>query len=211
MRKPTLTLNGLFGLLVEAAVGEAMAAEERNYRHANASNNCCPAGGARRFHSAASAMGMREGHMSWQSSLRKIIALCIAGLSTIGCQMENVGSIERSPDVTAAFESLRVPSDHRYYFLNQENNPFGVAGLKSGWVIESPEWPSVEPSSPVFKKVVDLVKGFPAQGGRSEGFIILDRQKNPIGIWYSSLGAGITVDPSTKRVMITTTKPWMQQ
>jgi hypothetical protein len=119
--------------------------------------------------------------------------------------------LERSSDVSAAFETLNVPSDYRYYFLNQESNPFGVAGLKGGWAIESPEWPSVEPSSPVFKKVVDLVMGFPAQGGRSEGFIILDHQKNPIGIWYSSLGAGITIDPNAKRVMITTTKPWLQQ
>jgi hypothetical protein len=156
-------------------------------------------------------MGIREGYMSWQESLRRIGALCIAGLSAIGCQMQNVGGLERSPEVTAAFESLRVPSEYRYYFLNQENNPFGVVGLKSGYLLEGPDWKSVDPSLPVFKKVVDLVKSFPAQGGRSEGSIILDHQKNPIGIWYSSLGAGITVDPNTKLVMITTSKPWLQQ
>jgi hypothetical protein len=149
--------------------------------------------------------------MSWQASWGKIGALCIAVLSGVSCQFENVGSIERSPEVSAAFENLQVPFDYRYYYLNLENNPFGVAGLKSGWTIESPEWPSVEPSSPVFKKVVDLVKGFPAQGGITQGYLILDPQKNPIGIWYSSLGAGITIDPNVKRVMITTSKPWLQQ
>jgi hypothetical protein len=113
--------------------------------------------------------------------------------------------------VTAAFEALRVPSDYRYYFLNQENNPFGVAGLKSGYVLEDPAWRSVDPASPVFKKVVELVRSFPARGGFSEGFIILDPQKNPIGIWYSSLGGGISIDPNTKRVMITTARPWLQQ
>ena len=78
-------------------------------------------------------------------------------------------------------------------------------------MLEGPEWRSVDPSSPVFRKVVDLVKGFPAQGGFTEGFLIVDPQKNPIGIWYSSLGAGIRMDPNTRRVMISTATPWMQQ
>jgi hypothetical protein len=149
--------------------------------------------------------------MSWQKCLLKIGALFIAGLSAVGCQMENVGSLERSPDVTAAFEALRVPPDYRYYFLNQENNPFGVAGLKNGYVLEDPDWRNVDPASPVFKKVVELVGGFPARGSFSEGFVILDPQRNPIGIWYSSLGGGISIDPTTKRVMITTARPWLQQ
>ena len=149
--------------------------------------------------------------MRLQASLRRIGAICIAGLSAVSCQFENVGGLERSPEVTAAFEAHRVPSDYRYYFLNQENNPFAVAGLKSGYGMEGPDWRSVDPSSPVFGKVVDLVKSFPAQGGFSEGFLILDSQKNPIGIWYSSLGAGISIDPNTQRVMITTARPWLQQ
>jgi hypothetical protein len=156
-------------------------------------------------------MGMREEIMRRPSFLRRIGAMCIAALAAIGCQMENVGSLERSDDVSTAFEAYQVPSDYRYFFLNQENNPFGVAGLKSGYTIESPEWRSVDQSSPVFRKVVDLVRGFPAQGGVTQGFMILDPQKNPIGIWYSSLGAGITVDPHAKRVMITTARPWLQQ
>lgn len=149
--------------------------------------------------------------MSWQKCLLNIGALFIAVLSAINCHMENAGSLERSPDVTTAFEAFQVPPDYRYYFLNQENNPFGVVGLRSGYTMEGPDWRSVEPSSPVFRKVVGLVNGFPAQGSRSEGFIILDHQKNPIGIWYSSLGAGISIDPNTKRVMITTPRPWLQQ
>jgi hypothetical protein len=149
--------------------------------------------------------------MSWQASSRTIVAICIAGLLAISCQFENVGGLERSPEVTAAFEALRVPSGYRYYFLNQENNPFGVAGLKSGYMMEGPDWRNVDPSSPVFRKVVELVKSFPAKGGFSEGFFILDSQKNPIGIWYSSLGAGISIDPNTQRVMIATPRPWMHQ
>lgn len=85
-------------------------------------------------------------------------AICIAGLSAIGSHFENVGSLERNADVGAAFSAFNVPPDYGYYFLNQENNPFGVVGLKSGYTIEGPDWHSVEPSSPVFRKVVGLFK-----------------------------------------------------
>ena len=149
--------------------------------------------------------------MSWPTSLRTLGAIWILGLSAMSCHLENAGSLEPSIEVAAAFEALQVPPGYRYYLLNQENNPFGVAGLKSGYVLEDPDWRSVDPASPVFKKVVELVKGFPARGGSSEGYVILDPQKSPIGIWYSSLGAGVSVDPNTRRVMITTARPWLQQ
>jgi hypothetical protein len=136
---------------------------------------------------------------------------CLLSFLTGGCQLEHVGSLKRSPEVTAAFEILRVPADYSYYFLNQENNPFGVVGLKKGYWMEGPDWRRVAPSSETFRKVVDLVKGFPAQGGRSEGFYILDPRGDLIGFWYSSLGAGVTVDPDTQRVMLTTRAPWLQQ
>ena len=49
-------------------------------------------------------------------------ALGLIGLvvfSAISCQLEHVGSVKRSPEVVAAFESLRVPAAYSYYFLNR--------------------------------------------------------------------------------------------
>jgi hypothetical protein len=135
---------------------------------------------------------------------------CLLSILIGGCQLENVGSLKRSPEVTAAFEVFRVPADYSYYFLNQESSPFGVVGLKKGYWLEGPDWHRVSPSSKMFQKVVGLVAGFPAQGGRSEGFHILDSKGDLIGIWYSSLGAGVTMDPGTQRVMLTTGSPWLQ-
>jgi len=140
-------------------------------------------------------------------------ALGLIGLvvfSAISCQLEHVGSVKRSPEVVDAFESLRVPAAYSYYFLNQANNPFGVVGLKKGYWMEGPEWREVDPSSEAFRKVVELVKSFPAPGGRTEGFYILDPKGEPIGFWYSSLTAGVTVDPDTRRVTLSTPTPWMQ-
>jgi hypothetical protein len=147
-----------------------------------------------------------------RTSLRKALVWVIAIMAG-ACQIENTGSIRKSPEVGQAFESLQLEALHgyRFFFLNQENNPFGVAGLQKGYWMQGPDWKEVNPDSPTFGKVVGLVQSFPAQGGRTEGYTILDRQGRQIGVWYSSLSAGITVDPDSKQVMISTATPWLQQ
>jgi hypothetical protein len=129
------------------------------------------------------------------------------------CQLENTGSIRKSPEVSQAFESLQLEVFHgyRFYFLNQENNPFGVAGLQKEYWMQGPDWKAVNPDSPAFGKLVGLVQSFPAPGSRTEGYTILDRQGRPIGAWYSSLSAGITVDPDSRKVLISTSTPWLQR
>lgn len=148
--------------------------------------------------------------MNRRTHLLALGLICLLGFSAISCQLEHVGSLKLSPEVFVAFETLRVPAAYSYYFLNQANNPFGVVGLKKGYWMEGPEWREVDPSSEAFRKVVELVKSFPAPGGRTEGFYILDPKGEPIGFWYSSLTAGVTVDPDTRRVTLSTPTPWMQ-
>lgn len=126
-----------------------------------------------------------------------------------GCQFENVGAVQKNAEVARAFEALQVNPGYRYYLLNQENEPYGVAGLGVGFWIRDPAWREIDPGSPTFEKVVGLVKSFPVPGSYTEGFTILDPQRKEIGVWFSSLGAGITVDPNTKQVMIATATPWL--
>jgi hypothetical protein len=62
---------------------------------------------------------------------------------------------------------------------------------------------------PLYLGTIGTIQSFPAQGSRTEGYYIMDRQGRRIGVWYSSLTAGITVDPDSRQVMIAT--PWLQQ
>jgi len=79
-----------------------------------------------------------------------------------GCQFENTGSTRRSAKVAQAFETLQFQGfpGYRYYFLNQENNPFGAAGLEEGYWMKDPDWRECNPDSPTFGKVVELVQRF---------------------------------------------------
>ncbi|MCU0559178.1 MAG: hypothetical protein MUD16_03185 [Desulfobacterales bacterium] len=126
------------------------------------------------------------------------------------CSTANIGGIQNSRGVTLDFEELRLNPDLRYWYYNLQNDPYGVVGLERDYRIDdSPLWQPVAPDSPVLKKVVGLVRDFPVPGSSSAGFHITDPQGRVIGVWYSSLTAGITVDPATQRVSISTALPWV--
>jgi len=126
-----------------------------------------------------------------------------------GCSTANRGGLRNSREVGRAFEIRHVYPDYRYWFYNQENSPYAVVGLGQPYRLEDINWKEVDPNSKTFEKVVGLVESFPVRGSFTYGAYILDPQAQPIGVWYSSLNAGIRVDPETKVVSISTAMPWI--
>jgi hypothetical protein len=138
-------------------------------------------------------------------------AAVAAALATLisACSIAHLGWLRNSPDVSRAFETLQVSPDDRYWYLYLENSPYAVLGLNREYRFEDIQWTEVTPGSEVFQKVVGLVQNFPVPGSRTSGAYILDAKGDRIGVWYSSMSAGISVDPSTRVVFITTGTPWM--
>ena len=125
------------------------------------------------------------------------------------CSFAHLGWLRNSEEVGRAFETLQVSPDYRYWYLYIENSPYAVLGLNREYRIEDILWTEAAPGSEVFQKVVGLVQGFPVPGSRTYGAYILDANEDRIGVWFSSMSAGISVDPNTKVVFITTGTPWM--
>jgi hypothetical protein len=126
------------------------------------------------------------------------------------CTFANIGGIRNSQDVERSFEAIQAVPGYRYWYLYLENTPYAVAGLKGDYRIQDIWWTEVEAGSETFRKVVGLVESFPVPGSRTFGAYILDHNQEQIGVWYSSMSAGITVDPDNKVVLIATGTPWMQ-
>ena len=140
------------------------------------------------------------------------VSLAVAAALAIlisACSIANLGWLRNSPDVGRDFETLHVSSDYRYWYLYLENTPYAVLGLNPEYRIDDILWTEVEPSSEAFRKVVGLVGSFPVPGSRTYGAYILDAKGERIGVWYSSMSAGISIDPDTKVVFITTATPWL--
>ncbi len=134
----------------------------------------------------------------------------VAGLALLlgACAGPNAGSLRNSREVGRAFEVFHAYPDYRYWYLNQENNPYAVVGLEKGYGIQDQMWTPVDPNSKTFEKVVGLVQSFPVPGGVTYGAYIIEPGGRTIGVWYSSMGAGIRVDPETHLVSIATGTPW---
>jgi len=125
------------------------------------------------------------------------------------CTPANIGSLKTSAEVAQQFERLETHPNYRYWYLNQENSPYAVIGLDREYGFsDGPLWRAVEPDSPTFKKVVGLVQSFPVPSSDTTGYSILDHQGRVIGVWYSSIGAGVMVDPVAKMVSLATRSPW---
>lgn len=129
----------------------------------------------------------------------------------VGCSGANYGSVKHSRDVTQAFETYHVYPEHRYYYLNQENNPYAVVALQEGYTISDYRWTEFDPQTDKLEKVVGLVKSFPANNWNAYGSYLKDSMGNQIGYWYSSLSLrNIKVDNETKIVSIYTDNPWLR-
>jgi hypothetical protein len=139
-----------------------------------------------------------------------IFFLIIAAALAAACTLANIGSLRTSAEVTRQFEDLGINPNYRYWYLNQENNPYGVVGLDREYQLDGgPVWRALDPDSATFKKVVGLVRSFPVPTLVTQGYTILDPRGRSIGVWYSSLSAGITVDPAAKAVSVATSTPWI--
>jgi hypothetical protein len=144
---------------------------------------------------------------------KKIIRLYLATATalvilTSACSIANLGWLRNSDDVGLAFETLQVSPNYRYWYLYLENSPYAVLGLNHEYRIEDILWTEIQPGSETFQKVVGLVQNFPVPGSRTSGAYILDANGERIGVWYSSMIAGVSLDPNTKLVFITTATPW---
>jgi hypothetical protein len=145
--------------------------------------------------------------MTRQRTVRALAAIAGLALLLAGCAGSNA-ALRNSREVGRAFEVFHAYPDYRYWYLNQENNPYAVVGLEKSYGIQDQMWTPVDPNSKTFEKVVGLVQSFPVPGGVTYGAYIIDPTGRTIGVWYSSMGAGIRVDPETKLVSIATGTPW---
>lgn len=137
--------------------------------------------------------------------------LAVAAAFVGGCAMTNFGTIRPSAEISRQFHDLEINPNYRYWYLNQENNPFGVLGLDREYRFEGgPMWGLLDPDSATFKKVVGLVQSFPAKGSITSGFGIMDSSGRQIGVWFSSLIAGVAVDDAAKTVSVSTPTPWLR-
>ncbi len=149
----------------------------------------------------------RYGH----AFLHKLLLTAVALFLVFGCASGNYGRVEISREVARQFEAYHVFKDHRYYYLNQENNPYAVAAIQNSFRIDSVMWREFDPHGGKLEKIVDLVKDFTGESSVTYGSYLRDAQGNAVGYWYSKLRTvGVKVDNEAGLISINTTTPWLR-
>ena len=126
-----------------------------------------------------------------------------ASLMVAKVSSAETGSFRINKKVATDFEAYRFDPNYDYYFMNLENDPCAVIGLKKDYAVHDILWKKIRPDSKEFKDVIERVKRFPMTGSPAFGAYVLDSQGNTIGAYYSSAGAGVTVNKESKTVFLT--------
>ena len=107
-----------------------------------------------------------------------------------GCSASKYGKLESRKEVQQAFKSYQVLPNHTYYYRGAFSRPSAIAGINQNYEMNLKNWVKIDTDSKDFATLVDRI-GF--QGGGSQiqpwGSVILDREGNQVGVWYSAARA----------------------
>ena len=123
-------------------------------------------------------------------------SLMVAGISF--AEIKVYALTRRSPK---DFGDNGFDPTYDYYYVNLENNPCAVIGLKKDYTLHDIQWKKIGPGSDEFKRIVMLVKSFPMANSPTFGAYVLDSQGRPLA-YYSSAGVGVAVDKESETVSL---------
>lgn len=116
------------------------------------------------------------------------------------------GKLERSKEITRAFETSQIPPDHDYYYSGQGNIPNAVIGIARTHRLRPGLWTPVKLTPQILRgwvRQMDIIyDGFRPYGSR-----ILDDSGKQIGIWYSSKQWTTIIMEDNNQVAVFTPEP----
>jgi hypothetical protein len=117
----------------------------------------------------------------------------------------NYGSLQKSPDITRAFESYQMLEGYRYYYSGRQNKPSAIIGVHSDYSFSSEFWTEIELTPSAFKKAVRRL--YPLYSSPPYGAYIIDPNGKRAGIWFSSINFATIKLEGDNRLVIYSPEP----
>lgn len=107
-----------------------------------------------------------------------------------GCSASKYGKLESRKEVQQAFKSYQVLPNHTYYYRGAYSRPSAIVGINQNYEMNLSNWGKIDTDSKDFAILVDRI-GFQGMGNQIQpwGSVILDRDGNQVGVWYSAARA----------------------
>ncbi|MBW2412606.1 MAG: hypothetical protein JRF72_22635 [Deltaproteobacteria bacterium] len=115
--------------------------------------------------------------------LTRAVLSAMLVISAMGCA-QKYGSLQQNAEAHQAFQKYVVLSDYVYYFQGLESQPFAIAGIHQRYELNARLWQQFDPAAPALENLMDRL--IIRHGHEPLGFIILDHNREKLGIWYSS-------------------------
>ena len=142
-------------------------------------------------------------------ALSVAVVFLLAGFAAPSLSIASTGGFEINKELTQNFDTHHFNSGYHYYALMDAGNPYAIVGLEKGYQLSGPYWRPINPDSPRFSSLVNLVEESPVEGSSNYGAYILDSQNRKIGTWYSSMTADVTVNNRHKTVSFKIDHNWL--
>ncbi len=130
------------------------------------------------------------------------IAVVAAACFIAGTSYASTGGLQISKAVTQDFNKDQLNHKYHYYALMDDGGPYALVGLEKGYRMTGPGWTPIKLDSPKFKTVTSELENSPVEGSSTYGAYIQDSQGRDIGVWFSSMMAGETVNSRAKTVSV---------
>jgi len=120
-----------------------------------------------------------------------ILALLITVVQgCAGLRTQDYGRFSPDRETTQAFENYQINPEMNYYVSGSDVYPNALMGLDKHYVLDSSLWKGVNMTPEMMKEIVSNMKQKVSTIYQTLfGFVLLDPQGKPIGVWYSIMSA----------------------
>ena len=146
-------------------------------------------------------------NISHRTIVRIFKPLCLAFFFIAvwcGCASK-YGTLERSSQITAIFETHQILSDHVYYYYGFQPIPYAIIGIDHKYTLRGSGWTQIKLTPILLNQLSNRMRGVYAP--MPYGARILGPNREGLGIWYSPRQLTAVRLASDNRIFIATPMP----
>ena len=144
----------------------------------------------------------------------QILMFVLAALLVSGCAVGNNGTAMRNAEVDGFFKEGAIPTEYRYYYFGERQQPAAILGVKKEYTLQTDFWKPIVLSSEqmekwrkYFKDSSGWIDSSPRQRLMFAGYRLTDPLGNEAGVLYSLYDWVVVKFPETNIVVVYPPQP----
>ena len=144
----------------------------------------------------------------------QVLMFLLAALLTSGCAVGNNGAVSRNAEVDGFFKAGAVPSEYRYYYFGERQQPAAILGVKKEYTLQTGFWKPIvlsdnqmEKWQKYFKESSGWIDNSSRQRLMFAGYRLTDPQGKEAGVLYSLYDWVVVKFPENDMIVVYPPQP----